>query len=389
MDVLTRERAKPSLPFGGVFQLIDFPLSSLQHSGVAHVWVSVQYQPGSVDTEIANGRPWDLDRTHGGFRLLVPQEGVGGDEDGLAAGNADVLFRVRDQIRAARPEVVIVMSSDHVYRLDLDDVVARHRSKRASCTIVTTEVDRTEASHHATVVANRQGRVTDFAYKRTRPTTGVVAAEIFVYDPDALISTLEELQAELTHDADSDETGLGDFGEHLLPRMVKRRNVFAYAMPGYWRDVGRPETYFAAHRDLLTDDLGVFGEDGWPILTRTTSGLPPRIRAGADVVDSLISPGCDVHGSVHRSVLGPGVQVAAGAVVSDAIVLADADIRSDASVSWSILDVGVVIGEGAVVGGPPRGNLPGDDELVLIGRDSQVAAGARLAKGARLEPGTT
>jgi len=281
MDVLTRERAKPSLPFGGVFQLVDFPLSSLQHSGVDHVWLSVQYQASSLDEDVANGRPWDLDRTHGGFRLLIPQEGVGAHEDGLAKGNADVLFRVRDQIRAAAPDLVLVMSSDHIYRLDYDEAIARHDEKNAECTVVTTLVSLDEAAHHSTVQANRLGRVTDLIDKPDEPATGVVATEIFVYDPTVLVTVLEELHSELAEQADPDETGLGDFGEHLLPRLVERGAVYEYRMPGYWKDVGRPDTYFEAHRDLIEGDLGIFGVPGWPVLTRTPQGPPARVHVGA------------------------------------------------------------------------------------------------------------
>ncbi len=389
MDVLTRERAKPSLPFGGVFQLIDFSLSNLLHSGIDHVWVSVQYQPGSLDSEIANGRPWDLDRTHGGFRLLMPQEGVGGDEDGLANGNADVLFRVRDQIRAAEPDVLLVMSSDHVYRLDYGEAIARHDSKRAECTVVTTEVSRAEASHHATVVANRQGRVTDITDKPARPRTGVIATEIFVYDPAVLVRTLEELHSELADESDDDETGLGDFGEHLIPRLVQRGSVYEHRMNGYWCDVGRPDTYFAAHRDLLEGDLGVVGMPDWPILSRTAQSRPARVHEGASVVDSLLSSGCDVQGDVRRSVLGPGVNVAAGATVADSVIFAGATVEPGAVVAWSILDTGIVVAVGAEVGGPPDGKLPTAEELTLVGRDSHIGAGTKIARGARLEPGTT
>ncbi|CAA9368515.1 MAG: Glucose-1-phosphate adenylyltransferase [uncultured Nocardioidaceae bacterium] len=388
MDVLTRERAKPSLPFGGVFQLIDFPLSNLLHSGVDHVWVSVQYQASSLDYEIANGRPWDLDRTHGGFRLLPPQEGAGSAEDGLARGNADVLFRVRDLVRAAEPELVLVMSSDHVYRMDYTDAINRHDERGAECTIVTTEVPEAEAPHHATVMADRAGWVTDFAYKSASPTTCVVATEIFVYDPTVLVQTLEELQTALTEASPEGDTGLGDFGEHLLPRLVERGKACEYRMDGYWRDVGRPDAYFAAQRDLLDNDLGVFGVPEWPILSRTQQGRPARMADGAEVSDSLVSPGCEVYGVVRRSVLGPDVYVAEGATVTDSILFAGARVEGG-TVSWSILDTEVVVEADAVVGGAPVGDLPTSDELVLVGRDSKISSGASVAAGARLEPGTT
>ncbi len=394
MDVLTRERAKPSLPFAGVFQLIDFPLSNLKHSGVAEVWLSIQYQPSSLDAEVANGRPWDLDRTHGGFRLLIPQEGVGTDEDGLAKGNADVLYRVRDQIRAAEPEILLVMSSDHIYGFDFEDAIDRHDEKGAECTVVTTEVDLAEAVHHATVTANRLGRVTNFDYKPERPSTGVIATEVFVYDPAVLLTVVEELQSELTEHADADETGLGDFGEHLLPRLVERGAVYEHRMPGYWKDVGRPDTYFAAHRDLIDGDIDVLGNHHWPILTRTPQGPPARIHASATVDNSLLSAECEVYGVVRRSVLGPGVVIEAGATVTDSVLFTGVRVEGGAQVSWSILDTRVVVSADAKVGARPAGAESTDagptvDELVLVGRDSVIAAGATIAPGGRLEPGTT
>ncbi len=240
MDVLTRERAKPGLPFGGVFQLVDFPMSSLRHSRIEDVWLSVQYQADSLDEQVANGRPWDLDRDGGGFRLLTPQQGGSPDSDGFSSGNADELFRIRDQIASAGPEITVVLSSDHVYRLDFNDVIATHRQKGAECTVVTSEVSREEASHHATVVANRLGRVTGFAYKPARPTTGVVATEIFLYDTSTLLDVLDQLHRELTATAAPDSNGLGDFGEHLLPRLVDRGRTYRPPAAGLLAGSGPP-----------------------------------------------------------------------------------------------------------------------------------------------------
>src|SRR4051812_38641319 len=178
MDVLTRERAKPALPFAGVYQLLDFPLSNLAHSGISDVWLSLQFQGATLEEPVANGRPWDLDRTRGGLRLLLPQEGTGSpDEEGFAQGNADELFRIRDQIRSADPELVVVLSADHVYRFDFTDAVETHRRHGAECTIVTTEVDIEEAGEHATVEVGDGGLVTGFAYKPEDPSTGRVATE--------------------------------------------------------------------------------------------------------------------------------------------------------------------------------------------------------------------
>src|SRR3954451_6538877 len=267
MDVLTRERAKPALPFAGVYQLLDFPLSNLAHSGITDVWLSVQYQGSTLEEQVSDGRPWDLDRTHGGLRLLMPQQGTGSsDEDGFAKGNADLLFRIRDQITAADLDAVIVLSADHVYRFDFADALETHRRLKAECTVVTTQVPLEEAGDHATVEAADDGAVTGFAYKPEQPATSTVATEIFVYDPQVLVTVLEELHRELGAEAGEGDTGLGDFGDHLLPRLVERGKVVAHPLPGYWKDLGEPQKYLQAHRDVLVDDVDVLADPEWPIL---------------------------------------------------------------------------------------------------------------------------
>jgi glucose-1-phosphate adenylyltransferase len=393
MDVLTRERAKPALPFAGAYQLLDFPLSNLAHSAITDVWLSVQYQASTLEEQVGNGRPWDLDRTRGGLRLLVPQEGSGTmDEEGFAHGNADLLFRIRAAVAAFAPDVLLVLSADHVYRFDYHDAIATHLDADADCTIVTTEVPIDEAGDHAVVTVDDDGRVTDFAYKPDDPTSGVVAAEIFVYKPDRLVETLEdlhrELSAELGGDGDGD-TGLGDFGEHLLPRLVEAGEVAAHPLPGYWRDLGEPSKYLQAHQDVLTDNLGIFDQPGWPILTQQPQRVPPRVLDGARVSDSLISPGCRVGGQVERSVLGPGVVIEPGAVVRNSVVFADCVVAADATVDWAIVDRDCRVGSGAVIGDPGSKALDDSDLVVLVGRDCSVGAGVRLEPGARLEPGTT
>jgi len=391
LDVLTRERAKPALPFGGVYQLVDFPLSNLSHSGIDDVWLSVQFQAGSLEEQVANGRPWDLDRNRGGFRLLVAEEGTGSaDEDGFAAGNADQLFRIRDQIRDHDPDLVIICSADHVYRFDFADAIATHHEKSAECTVITTEVPIRDASEHATVESNRLGRVTDFRYKPGRAKTGTVATEIFVYDPQVLLTVVEELHHERSGEAGAEggDTGLGDFGEHLLPRLVERGRVYTHAMPGHWRDVGTPESYLAGHLDLLTEDVGLFDDPSWPILSRQPQRMPARLVRGSAVEDSLVSPGCRVRGSVRRSVLGPGVVVEKGATVSDSVVLADVVISSGATVSWSVVDSGCRIERNATVGDQALEKVD-PDRIVLMGRESVVGPDGIVEPGARLEPGTT
>jgi glucose-1-phosphate adenylyltransferase len=390
LDVLTRERAKPALPFAGVYQLVDFPLSNLVNSGITDVWLSVQFQGSTLEGQVANGRPWDLDRTRGGLRLLMPQEGTGSeDEDGFAQGNADELYRIRDQVRHFDPEVLVVLSADHVYRFDDTDAIATHDAAGAECTVVTTEVPLHEAGDHAVVEVDDDGRVTGFAYKPDDPASTTIATEILVYDPEVLVTVLEELHAERAREAEEGDTGLGDFGEHLVPRLVERGKVVRHALPGYWKDLGQPHHYLAAHHDVLTDDRGVLDQPGWPIRTQSPQRSAARVATGAVVEDSLLSPGSWVAGTVERSVIGPGAVVEEGATVRDSVVFADTFVRAGAEVSWTVVDSGCEVGEDAVVGDPDAKALEDPDAVTLVGRGSTVGRGVRVAAGARLEPGTT
>lgn len=388
MDVLTRERAKPALPFAGVYQLVDFPLSNLTHSGITDVWLSLQFQGASLEEPVANGRPWDLDRTRGGLRLLMPEQGTGSaDEDGFAQGNADELFRIRDQIRSADADAVVVLSADHVYRFDYTEAIDTHRAHSAECTIVTSEVDLEEASDHATVESDDDGRVTGFVYKPDEPSTGTVATEIFVYDARVLLEVLEELHRERSGEAEHGDSGLGDFGESLVPRFVERGRTVVHPLPGYWRDLGQPHHYLAAHQDILLDDQGIFGDPSWPILTRQPQRVPARVFAGGRVENSLVSPGARVHGEVIRSVLGPGVVVEADAVVRNSVVFADSVVSSGARLDWVIVDEGCLVAPGTSVGQKDADGTGDPDQVTIIGKDSVI--GEDLDEGARLEPGTT
>lgn len=390
MDVLTSERAKPTLPFAGVYQLVDFPLSNLAHSDVDDVWLSVQYQASTLEEEVANGRPWDLDRTTGGLRLLMPEQGTGSmDEEGFASGNADELFRIRNRIATFAPDVVVVLSADHVYRLDFREVVQTHLDAGAECTVVTSEVPLEEAGNHLTVEQDAEGRVRRVDYKPDEPRTGTVATEVFVYDPVVLVTLLEELHRGLSADSPAGDSGLGDFGDHLLPAFVERGRTVVHPLPGYWRDLGQPHLYLRANLEATTDDLGVLGHPGWAILTRQPQRVPARVLVGGIVEDALLSPGARVSGLVRHSVIGPGVVVEAGAEVHDSVIFADTVVEAGARVHWSVIDTGCRIGPGAVLSDPDADGTDDPDQVTLVGRGSTVGADVRLERGSRLEPGTT
>lgn len=395
MDVLTRERAKPALPFAGVHQLVDFPLSNLAHSGISDVWLSLQFQGSTLQEQVANGRPWDLDRNLGGLRILLPHEGTGGmDEEGFARGNADELFRFRDQLADFDPDAVLVMSADHVYRLDYRDVLDAHRDTGAECTLVTTALPPGgDAGDHGVVEVADDGRVVRFAYKPDEDPGGdgpvTITTEVNVYDPAVLREVLEELHRETAADSDEGDTGLGDFGDHLVPRLVDRGRTFAFRHEGYWRDLGQPHHYLRAHHEILTEDVGVLSVPDWPVLSRLPQRAPARVHDGAQVVDSLLSPGSRVSGRVERSVIGPGVVVEAGALVADSVLFADVVVRAGARVHWTVLDTRAVVEQDARVSDVDAAALDDPDAVTLVGSESRVARGVVLESGARLEPGTT
>jgi glucose-1-phosphate adenylyltransferase len=388
MDVLTRERAKPALAFGGVHRLVDFALSSLVHAEIEDVWVSVQYQVASIDDYLSGGRPWSLDRNRGGFRRMVPQTGTGPtSEEGFASGNADLLLKLQADLAHHGAEHVVVLSADHVFNMDLRPVIEDHVARGSTATLVTAEVSRKEASDNVAVLRGRGGVVTDLEVKVSRPSTGTVATEIFVYRAGALLEALTALRAEQGDAEDGDDSGLGDFGDHLLPRLIQGGTVRAVPIDGYWRDLGRPHTYLQGHRDLLAGKVDVFDHADRPVISHWPDRPAARVRPSARLTDSLLSPGCDVAGEVSGSVLGPGVVVEKGARVADSVILDEVVIRAGAVVQTAIVDEGSELRRTARVGAVPAARLARDEDLVLIGRGSVVDA--PVGAGARLEPGTT
>lgn len=392
MDVLTLERAKPALPVAGSYQLIDFPLSNLVNSGIEDVWLSVQYQAAALEDQVYNGRPWDLDRTRGGLRLLVPQEGTGSlDEQGFARGNADELFRLRDDIRHSGADLALVMSADHIYRMNYGDVVRTHLENDAELTMVVTDIsDRygENAADHAVVESDPDGRVTGFADKPDKPATSVVATEVFCYHSGVLVEMLEELhraQATTHSDRERGNSGLGDFGDLLVPALVARGRTVAHPHRRYWRDLGQPHHYLNAHLELARRETDLF-ERSWPVYTRQPQREPAYVERGAVVVDSLLSPGSIVGGRVTGSVLGPGVVVEEGAEVVESVVFADTVVRAGARVERTIVDTGCELRDGAGVGGPDVA-LDDPAAVPIVGRDSVV--GTTLGPGSRMPPGST
>jgi glucose-1-phosphate adenylyltransferase len=369
LELLTEQRAKPAVPFAGVYRLIDFPLSNCQHAHLADVWVSVQYHPTSLSQHLANGRPWDLDRTDGGLLVLPPYQGT--DRAGWVSGTANSLWRYAPLVRDFDPDALVVVSADAVYKLDYREVVDGHLGSGAEVTMVTTEVAKDDASRYGIVEVGSGGEVADYAYKPDQPRTTTATNEVFVFSPTPTLDRLEALAAE------HGEEGLEDLGTHLLPGQTRDGLARAHPFEGYWRDVGTVEAYWAAHQEFLSAEPPLDLDDPrWPLHTRGGRHSAARVLLDSAVDNSLISGGTRVLGNVHGSVLSPGVVVEAGATVVDSVLLPGARVRAGATVTRTVLDDGVVVGERATVGG--------DGEVTLVGRRAEVEAGSELPAGARL-----
>lgn len=368
LELLTDRRAKPAVPFAGVYRLIDFPLSNCLHSGIADVWVSIQFHPTSLSEHLANGRPWDLDRSVGGLLTLPPYRGT--ERGGWNTGTADSLWRQADQIRAFAPDALVVASSDAVYKLDYREVAEAHLGSGAEVTMVTTEVEADDASRYGIVEVGEGGRVTGYAYKPDEPATTTATNEVFVFSPTETLDRLEALAR------DAGEEGLEDLGTQLLPDQTADGLARAHPLEGYWRDVGTIPAYWEAHREFIQEEPPLDLDDPlWAIRTRGGRHSAARLLRGAAVEHSLVSGGTRVAGEVRGSVLAPGVVVEQGATVVDSVLLPGVRVRAGATVTRAVLDDRVEIGESATVGG--------DGEITLVGREAVVAGGTHLAAGAR------
>ena len=366
--MLTRDRAKPAVPYGGMFRLVDFPLSNAANSGLSDVWVIQQFNPVSLSGHLSNGRPWDLDRTQGGLLTLQPHPG--NDRGGWHTGTADALWRNGPLLREFAPDALVVVSADAVYRLDYHDLVAAHRESGAVVSMVTTRVDAEDAGRYG-VVRVQDGQVLDYTYKPDEPAGDLVSNEVFVFDPKPVLDTLEDLAGE------DPEDGLADLGTALLPRLVAGGGVREHRFEGYWRDVGTVDAYWASHMELLAEppEFALY-DKSWPISTQGGDNSPARVAAGASVVNCLLSPECYLAGSAERTVLSPGVVVEAGASVVDSILLPGSVVRAGARVERAVLDDGVEVSGGATVGGPGAVSLLG--RRVRVEADVTIKAGARF-----------
>lgn len=353
LGALTQKRAKPALPVAGTYRLIDISLSNLAHSHINRVWLTQQYLPHSLNDHLSQGRPWDLDRNHGGLQIIAPFEGGAGE--GFAEGNSDTLYRQRQRIAEAAPELVLVLSADHLYTMNFLDVISTHLDRNAKLTIVTTRVDES-VSRYGVVQVDDAGRVTGFDYKPDKPEGNLIAAEVFCYSTDALLAAFDELGGK--------SGGLGDYGEDLVPWFVEHQATYEHRHTGYWMDMGTLQSYWTAHLQLLDGDGATLDDPQWAIYSAQPQLLPAMVEGTGRISRSLLSAGSHVAGQVDHSVIGTRVVVEPGAIVRDSVILDGVHIGAGVELTNCIVDVGAQLTRAGRRGSAGQITLIGDDGLI-------------------------
>jgi glucose-1-phosphate adenylyltransferase len=342
LTVLANKRAKPAVPFAGKYRIIDFPLSNCTNSGITTVGVVTQYRPRSLQDHIRNGAPWDLDRMNGGAWILQPY--LGRMDSDWYDGTADAIYQNIDFVRNSKPDHVLILSGDHIYKMDYSRMVQFHQDHKADVTVATLQVTPEEAHRFGIVQTDADMRVMSFDEKPKEPKGRLASMGIYVFNYETLVKVL-------TDDARNTESSK-DFGKDIFPKMIADElRVFAYPYSEYWVDVGTIQSYWEAHMDLLQDSppLDLIDRE-WIVHTRSEERPPVNIRTGATVNHSLITDGCTIEGTVEYSILSPGVRVARGAVVRQSIIMPDTVIEAGAVVDKCIVDKNVVIGRFSHIG---------------------------------------
>ncbi|SIJ98524.1 Probable glucose-1-phosphate adenylyltransferase [Mycobacteroides abscessus subsp. abscessus] len=339
LSPLTDARSKPSVPFGGGYQIIDVVLSNLAHSRIRDVWIAEQYRPFTLNKHLAGGRPWDLDGTRHGLQILPPAEGRAAD--GFAEGNGHALYQQVPLLQSFRADTVVVLSADHLYQMDFRLALEQHERLGSDLTIITTETDE-DPSRFGVVQTGKNQKVTGYDYKPENPQGNLVATEIFIFKVEALSKAVDHLVKELDEYEDHDEpkgASLGDYGETILPYFVKNKKVHEFRHTGYWRDIGTIDAYYKAHMELLEGKGLNLDDPGWAVITHHEPLAPARFYQDSHVSHSMIAHGCHIHGDVSGSIIGPGVTIEADAKVSRSILLGDLTVPAGAVLESVIADV--------------------------------------------------
>ena len=366
---LTEFTAKPAVSFGAKYRIIDFPLSNCINSGIDTVGVLTQYQPLQLNEYIGNGQPWDLDRTFGGVTVLPPYQGKKGAD--WYKGTANAIYQNLKYISRYDPDYVLILSGDHIYKMDYAKMLRAHKKTGAACTISVLEVPIEEASRFGILSADENNKIFKFEEKPKNPTSTKASMGIYIFNKDALFKYLEEDAA--------DESSSNDFGKNIIPTMLERgEKMYAYNFEGYWKDVGTIKSLWEANMDLLGDNPEFDIDDSmWKIRSRNTAQAPQYIGCEAVIENSVITEGCEIDGTVINSVISPGVKVRKGAVVKDSVLMQGSVVKSGARVLYSILDEEVTVGANCTVGNDKENA----EEVTVVGAGAVLPDGMTIKEG--------
>ena len=339
---LTKQIAKPAVSFGGKYKIIDFPLSNCINSGIDTVGVLTQYQPLALNEYVANGAPWDLDRMRGGLSVLPPYQG--NKHSDWYKGTANAIYQNINFIKQYNPDYVLILSGDHIYRMDYRLMLEQHKATGAACTVATITVPIEEASRFGICNTNFDGSIYEFEEKPKQPKNNQASMGIYIFNTKTLIEYLEADEA--------DENSSNDFGKNIIPNLLHNgEKLFSYKFEGYWKDVGTISSLWEANMDLIGDDPVInLADQDKRIYSKNTARPPQYIGPKSKIVNSLISEGSRIYGTVENSVLSGGVVVEAGAIVKDSVIMDDVIVKKGASVYSAIVDADSVIEAGKSVG---------------------------------------
>ncbi len=377
--VLTKEVAKPAVPFGGKYRIIDFPLSNCVNSGIDTVGVLTQYRPLELNSYIGNGQPWDLDRMNGGVYILPPY--VKDKEGQWYKGTANAIYQNINFIERYEPEYVLVLSGDHIYKMDYAKMLNYHKEHQADATIAVLDVPLEEASRFGIMNTNPDGSIYEFEEKPKHPKSTKASMGIYIFN-------WKKLREYLIND-EKDPNSSNDFGKNIIPSMLaKGERMFAYQFDGYWKDVGTIDSLWEANMDLLNPKVNInLSGDQWRIYARNEPHPPHFIREKADIAESLITEGCDINGKLWYTVLFSGVTVEEGAELNSAVVMKNTVIKKGAVVKYAIIAEDAVIEEGAVVGDDPCNySDPSEWGIAVVGRGAVVKKGQIVRPKEMIEP---
>ncbi|MCD8391559.1 MAG: glucose-1-phosphate adenylyltransferase [Firmicutes bacterium] len=382
LGALTKNVAKPAVPFGGKYRIIDFPLSNCVHSGIDTVGVLTQYQPLELNTYIGNGNPWDLDRSHGGAYVLPPYQSAKAGE--WYKGTANAIYQNLSFLEGFNPEHVLILSGDHIYKMNYLEMLNAHVESDAAVTIAVMPVPWEEASRFGIMNVNDAAEITEFEEKPENPKSNLASMGIYIFKYSALKKYLEDDERDVNSD--------NDFGKNIIPTMLaNKEKMMSYKFEGYWKDVGTIQSLWEANMDLI-DNPPKFeiNDRKWPIYSRNMALAPHYVGVGAKIINSTVTEGCSIYGQVNHSVIFGAVEIGENTVVKDSVIFPGAKIGNNVVIEKSVIGSDAVIEDGAKVGvteveDNPHASKYCTHGLVLVEGGAVVSAGEDIAKGSMIE----